>query len=205
MPIEKKIIIFDLDGVLINSIKNMEISWKYTSKKFGLNIKFEQYQKNIGLPFENITKNLKIFKNREKIKRSYNFFSNKYFNKIKIYPDVKKVLKYLQKKKYIIAVITSKYKARAKKIISFNKLKFRYVLTPNNLIKPKPYPDQIYKILKIEKIKKKNCYYIGDMNIDAKFARNAGVNFIFTSYGYEVKKVKSKIKINKFKQLTKIF
>ena len=43
------------------------------------------------------------------------------------------------------------------------------------------------------------------MNIDAKFARNAGVNFIFTSYGYEVKKVKSKIKINKFKQLTKIF
>ena len=78
-------------------------------------------------------------------------------------------------------------------------------MTPNNLIKPKPYPDQIYKILKIEKIKKKNCYYIGDMNIDAKFARNAGVNFIFTSYGYEVKKVKSKIKINKFKQLTKIF
>ena len=36
MLTKKKIIIFDLDGVLINSIKNMEASWKRTSPKFGI-------------------------------------------------------------------------------------------------------------------------------------------------------------------------
>jgi len=205
MPIEKKIIIFDLDGVLINSMNNMEIAWKYTSIKYGLKIKFEEYRKNIGLPFDTITKNLKIKNNRENIKESYSFYSKKYFNKIKLYPNVRSVLQYLRKKKYIIALITSKDKIRTKKIISLFNLKFKYIFTPNNSIKPKPYPHQINKIIQLEKVKKKNCYYVGDMNIDAKFASNAGVNFIFTSYGFEKKKVKSKLNISNIKQLKNIF
>ena len=40
MPIKKKIVIFDLDGVLIDSIKNMEVSWNHVASKYGLNIKF---------------------------------------------------------------------------------------------------------------------------------------------------------------------
>ena len=56
MPTKKKILIFDLDGVLINSISNMKISWNSTSKKFDLNINFEEYKKNIGLPFKKILK-----------------------------------------------------------------------------------------------------------------------------------------------------
>lgn len=65
----KKIVIFDLDGVLIDSIKNMEISWKHVSFKYGLNIKFEEYKKNIGLPFDEITKNLQIKKSRKNKKK----------------------------------------------------------------------------------------------------------------------------------------
>jgi len=155
MPTKKKIVIFDLDGVLIDSIKNMEISWKHVSFKYGLNIKFEEYKKNIGLPFDEITKNLQIKKNREKIKKSYNFYSKKFLNKIYIYPNVKNVLKYLIKKNYLIALITSKDRVRTKKIISLFKLKFKYIFTPNNSIKSKPHPDQIYKIIELENIKKK--------------------------------------------------
>ena len=205
MPIEKKIIIFDLDGVLINSLKNMEISWSLVSRKYNLNISFNKYKKNIGLPFESILKNLKIKKNKKKIKNSYSYYSKKNFDKIKLYPNVIRVLKYLTDKDYITAVITSKDKIRTKKVIKLFKLKFKYIYSPNNLIKSKPYPDQILKIMKKEKIKKKNCFYIGDMVIDANFAKNAGVNFVFASYGYETKKVKSKIKLVSFKDLKKFF
>ena len=31
---KKKLIIFDVDGVLFDSLKNMEIAWEYTKKKF---------------------------------------------------------------------------------------------------------------------------------------------------------------------------
>jgi len=43
------------------------------------------------------------------------------------------------------------------------------------------------------------------MNIDAKFAKNAGIKFILADYGYENKKIKSKIKIKKIAELKKIF
>ena len=71
----KKNIIFDLDGVLIDSIKNMEKSWNLTNKKFSLNVSFDKYFKYIVKPFKEILKSLgvkKIFlvqlkKNLEKI------------------------------------------------------------------------------------------------------------------------------------------
>lgn len=45
MSTEKKIVIFDLGGVLINSLKNMQIAWSGVSKKFKLNIRFESCKK----------------------------------------------------------------------------------------------------------------------------------------------------------------
>jgi beta-phosphoglucomutase-like phosphatase (HAD superfamily) len=39
-----KNIIFDLDGVLIDSKSNMNKSWSNTSRKYNLNIKFNKYE-----------------------------------------------------------------------------------------------------------------------------------------------------------------
>ena len=38
-----KAVLFDLDGVLVNSIKNMEFALKNTNKKLALNLKFNEY------------------------------------------------------------------------------------------------------------------------------------------------------------------
>ena len=65
---------------------------------------------------------------------------------------------FLLKKNYITAIVTSKDSVRTKKIISLFNLKFKYIFTPNNSIKPKPFPHQIYKIIELENVKKKNCY-----------------------------------------------
>ena len=46
-----KLIIFDLDGVLINSLNNMKYALKNTNKKLGLKLEFNKYRKYIGLPF----------------------------------------------------------------------------------------------------------------------------------------------------------
>ena len=204
MPTKKKIIIFDLDGVLINSILNMEVSWNYTSKKFDLNIKFEEYKKNIGLPFNVILKNLNIKKNFNIIKNCYNDYSNQNIKLIKLYPEVKKTIEFFKRKKFLTAIITSKDKERTKKILFRFDLEFDYVYSPSKILRSKPYPDQITKILNKERISKKNCYYVGDMDIDAQFAKNAKVNFVFANYGYEINKKNRKFKIDNFKDLKKI-
>ena len=205
MLIEKKIIIFDLDGVLINSIKNMEMAWLKTCKKFNLKANFKDYKKYLGLPFFQILKKLNIRKNHQLIKKNYDNFSNKNINLVKIYPNVKKVLNILYRKDFLTAVITSKDKKRTKKIISKFGLYFNYVYSPSKKYNSKPHPEQILKIISKEKINEKNCFYVGDMNLDAQFARRAGVNFIFAAYGYETKKRKYRNTIKNLNQLIKYF
>ncbi|MDC3273912.1 hypothetical protein OAU53_00360 [Candidatus Pelagibacter sp.] len=50
-------------------------------------------------------------------------------------------------------------------------------------------------------LKKKNFFFVGDMNADKEFAKNANVDFIGASYGYG--KIKSRKKINKITDLDK--
>ena len=62
-----KLIIFDLDGVIFDTEKNMLESWKQVKKEYKLKKKFKDYKKNIGLPFLKILKNLGINKNQKKL------------------------------------------------------------------------------------------------------------------------------------------
>ncbi len=41
MSTKKKILIFDIEDVLINSLKNMQIAFRGVLKKFNLKIRFE--------------------------------------------------------------------------------------------------------------------------------------------------------------------
>ena len=45
-------ILFDFDGVLIDSLPAMEIAWKSVQNKFGISNNFADYKKYIGLPFK---------------------------------------------------------------------------------------------------------------------------------------------------------
>ena len=49
-----KTIIFDLDGVIIDSKENMRISWENVRKIFSLRQSFLLYFKHIGYPFKKI-------------------------------------------------------------------------------------------------------------------------------------------------------
>ena len=59
---KNKLIIFDLDGVLIDSIENMRISLNQTAKSLNLNLNFKEYKKFLGLPFEKIMNKMGINK-----------------------------------------------------------------------------------------------------------------------------------------------
>ena len=101
-----KLIIFDLDGVLIDSRTNMRLSWKEVQKKHKIKQTFNQYSKFIGLPFFEILKNIGISNLRLmiKIKKTYNKSSIENIDKIKFYPGIISTLKYLKKKiiKYLL-------------------------------------------------------------------------------------------------------
>ena len=93
-----KLIVFDVDGVLINSLDNMNKSWTYVSNKYQLNKKFSTYKKYIGLPFYDILKKMKIKANHKQIFSLYNKVSKDNLKSVKFYDNVKITLRKLKKK-----------------------------------------------------------------------------------------------------------
>ena len=75
----KKLIIFDLDGVLIDLLSNMKIALKSTSKALNLKLNFSEYKKYLGLPFEDIMQKMSVNKNIDIIKKNILFSLRKIY------------------------------------------------------------------------------------------------------------------------------
>lgn len=203
MRYKKKIVIFDLDGVLINSLPNMQYALKRTSLKLNLKLKFKDYKKFIGLPFEKILLNMGVKNNHDLIKFFYIKYSNQNILKIKI---LKNKLKYLNqlKKKCALAIFTSKDRFRTLKILKKYKL-FTYYVTSDDVKTGKPSPEGILKILKKTKYSGKDCYYVGDTLFDFKAAKSAKVNYLHAVWGIDKKlKYKNVRYVKSFFEIKKI-
>ena len=82
-------ILFDFDGVLIDSLPAMEIAWKSVQNKYGILNTFVDYKKYIGLPFKEILKQLNIDKKyHEGIKEHYSKITSQNKKLIKLNPYV---------------------------------------------------------------------------------------------------------------------
>ncbi len=199
---KNKLIIFDLDGVIINSLSVMERSWEYARKENNLKPLFKHYKLFIGLPFYEILKKLKIEKNKfYKTKNSY-FIKSKeiYKKKLSFFPNAKKTIKLLSKK-YLIALFTSKDKNLTKFIIKKHKLSFDFVVAGNQVKRGKPHKSGVTKILKKLKVKKNHALYVGDTQIDFITAKNSSIMYIHANWGFEKKNIKNNV--SSFKKLQK--
>ena len=202
---KKKLVIFDLDGVLIDSKRNMDFAWKHVKMKNEVHISFKKYFKYIGLPFKEILSKLKINpkkNNYEKITKDFQKASIDKLNKIKLYKDALKVLSKITNQGKKVALMTSKDCKRSKLIIKKFNLSFNHIEcgTVKKVGKPNPY--QINLILKKLKTNNKDAVYVGDMISDVETAKNAKLDFIYARYGYgNLKKNSIKYKINKLDNL----
>ncbi len=199
-----KLIIFDVDGVLIDSKKNMQLSWEKLCKKNNIDVKFERYFENIGISFDKILNRLKIFHKQKYLEKNYFLNSKKFASKIKPYNRTNSVLNYLQNK-YILSIITSKNKKNTKIFLKkfFPKIQFSLICTPSNKLRSKPHPDLFNYTFKKLKISRKNSIFIGDTFHDLKASKNARTNFILAKYGYNNNKINFKKSINNISELRK--
>ena len=197
-----KLIIFDFDGVLIDSIHNMEYAWQLSCKKCDIKVHFSKYKKFIGLPFFEILKKLKIDKDKfNNICKFYNYYSFEKINLVKIKKKDLKILKNLKNKGYILGLFTSKNMKRSFQILGKNKELFKYKIFPNKNSRGKPYPDGLNKIINKSKIKKSETVYLGDTIFDYRSANSANIQYIHANWGYQKIRKKNVFKINELSEL----
>tara|TARA_B100000941_G_C28337886_1_gene465109 strand:+ start:125 stop:724 length:600 start_codon:yes stop_codon:yes gene_type:complete len=194
-------VIFDLDGVLIDSRENMSYAWSMVKHHCKIDISFEKYFEEIGKPFKDILHAIGVPEvNYEQVEKIYNSYANDSCNKIIIYDGVKDTLSLL-KKNYLLAIVTSKPKERTDLIL--NRLPFfDFVCCPSESLYGKPSPDQMLYTLKKLRLNPDEVIYVGDMKTDYDCAHAAGVKFVHAKYGYG--DVKCKYKIDRLSDIPKL-
>lgn len=190
----KKIVIFDLDGTLLNTLQDLTDSVNYVLNEFnyppksideirefvgnGVNKLFERAiphgQKNIN--FETCVKLFKFH------------YGKNMFNKTCPYSGIIEMLKKIKSKNCTIAVVSNKFDKAVKelcKIYFENLVDIACGENENSGIRKKPHPDIILNILNKYNYKLNEAIYVGDSEVDIQTAKNSKIDCISVSWGFK--------------------
>ena len=196
---KKKLIIFDLDGTLVDSQTDILIANNLTLQKFGYKtISYNKVKSIIGQGIMgNIIKSLAMQKvkasNQEK-QDMYDYFFSYYkknvYVKSKPYPGIKNLLNKLQKN-YKLAVCSNKLEKLTKIVLQKSDLKkyFDFVAGGDTFKFKKPHPSVLNNVVKKFKINKKDALFVGDSEHDYHAAQNSKIDFCLKQGGYTNKKI----------------
>jgi len=186
-----RLLIFDLDGTLVDAYPAIIKSFNYTMKRLGYPLQSALViRQAVGWGDKLL---LKPFIKRKDLKRA--LFIYRHHHKIALlkgaclFPKVKKLLAYLKDKGYYLAIASNRPTRFSRILIRHLRFKkyFDYVLCADRLEHSKPHPEILHKIMRRIKVKPKETLYIGDMTIDAQAGRRAGVKTIIVTTGSSTK------------------
>ncbi|MDC3234547.1 HAD family hydrolase [Candidatus Puniceispirillum sp.] len=181
---KKKLVLFDLDGVLIDSKSNMCRTWELVSAEFGLAVPFENYFSNIGRPFRDILSIIGVTERQPDIEMRYNEVSSENIAQIEIFPGAQEFLHFLEENDILIGIVTSKEKKRVQKILQRFENRFSVIRTPDGICRGKPAPDHLLMAVALENVDPSETLFVGDMDVDSIAAKRAGVDYVHASWGY---------------------
>jgi len=198
-----KLIMFDMDGTLINSGNAIVNTINHVRNKTGLKAMNKDYiLDNINDP--NINSSEFFYGTQQFTEEQTCLFDDYYnihcLNDIVLYDGIKELVEEL-KDSCKLAVATNASSIFAKKMLVHLDLHhhFDMLLGYNDVQNPKPHPEMIHKIMNTLDAKKEKSILIGDSRKDSQAASNAGIDSILVNWGFSDHKDDA---INNVKQLS---
>lgn len=187
----KRLVVFDLDGTLVDSEDFIVWSFIEAGRITGVKLDPLIIADLIGLPLEAFLERIFVNSNASRdvvdefIEVRRKIVQENWRKMVKLFPDVEPALKELREGGFSLAVASSSVIER---IIDF--LEYFGVLDYFSCIsgvKPglrgKPEPDVILAVLERTGFKPIEAVYVGDREVDCTAASNAGVDFILINRG----------------------
>ncbi|OJZ03211.1 HAD family hydrolase [Sphingobacterium sp. 40-24] len=188
-----KLIIFDLDGTLLDTLQDLGDSCNAILEQHGYPTHpLVAYKKFVGngvqklieraLPeeartAETITVLLGAFKS---------YYERKPVSHTRPYPGIVSLLQELKSLGYLISVASNKYHEAVIPLMQqyFPDIPFDLVLGHRAGHPAKPDPAIVLDSLETLGVNKQNCLYVGDSSVDMDTANNAGVTAIGVTWGF---------------------
>lgn len=189
----KKLVIFDLDGTLLNTIADLALSTNYALNKLGYPThEVEAYNFMVGNGINKLFERAlpegeKTEENVLRVRKEFvPFYDVHNADESRPYPGIPELLSRLQDAGIQVAVASNKYQAATQKLIAhyFPTIKFTAVFGQRDGVNVKPDPTIVFDILKIANIEKNDVLYVGDSGVDMQTAANAGVAACGVTWGF---------------------
>lgn len=188
------IVIFDLDGTLLNTIDDLGYACNYALEQTGYpTFPIEEYPAKVGNGINNLIRRAlpEMERTEENILRVRAHFVP-YYNAhncdfTRPYKGIPELLATLKAQGHLLAVASNKYQAATEKIVEhFFPGLFDVVFGEREGIERKPNPQIVYDIVsKLSPLNAKcSSLYIGDSLVDRDTAQNAHVPFVACSWGF---------------------
>ena len=182
-----KLVIFDLDGTLMDAYRAVWLSINYSLKKMGFPSQNHQIVKrSVGWGDVRL---LRGFVGEENLKRALKIYRQHHAKALKqgtkFLPGAKSVLRFLKKRGFRLAVASNRPTRFS--LIALKALKIRdyfdLVICADKVKRGKPYPDIFQEILCRLSVKPKEALYVGDMVIDVVAGKKARIRTVIVLTG----------------------
>ena len=189
----KKLVIFDLDGTLLDTIADLAESANYALKQLGYPTHpVDTIRTFVGNGINKLLERALPApeQTEENVMRMRSHFVPYYdihnADLSTPYPGIVSLLEDLQAKGIRLGVASNKYQAATVKLVKqyFPTIDFVEILGQREGINVKPDPTIVFDILQKAAVSKEDVLYVGDSGVDMQTAINAGVDAVGVTWGF---------------------
>jgi phosphoglycolate phosphatase len=185
------IIIFDLDGTLINTIDDLGQACNHALQACGFPVhEIADYPQLVGNGINRLIERALPVENRNEttVSRMREYFVPYYdahnCDLTRPYDGIPELLLSLKKAGHTMAVASNKYQTATEKIVNhFFPNTFDIVLGERENVPRKPNPQIVWDILS-NLTEQSDIIYIGDSLVDAETAKAAGATLVLCTWGF---------------------
>ena len=190
---KKRLVIFDLDGTLLNTIADLAVATNEALRAMGYPTHAEEViQTFVGNGVSKLLeRSMPLDKRTEEnialVRRHFMAYYDQHNADLSTpYPGISEMLSRLQEDGVMLAVASNKYQSATEKLIAhyFPHINFVCVLGQRQGIPVKPSPDIVHEIMEKANVGKSDTLYVGDSGVDMQTAINAGIDSVAVSWGF---------------------
>lgn len=187
----KSLVIFDLDGTILNTIKDLQVSLNVALSRHSLPTQpLANVTRFVGNGLRKLVERSLPQGTSEEVAQSVlktfvNYYAAHSSSFTKPYRGILQLMKRLKARGVKIAVVSNKADVVVQQLCShFFPLLVDFALGEKENIAPKPNPQPVLVALNVLHVSAENALFVGDSEVDVETARNASVECLSVLWGF---------------------